>query len=132
MLTIDRIDHVVLTARDVDMTAEFYARVLGMTVVSFGDGRRALTFGRQKINLHQAGREFEPKADRPAPGALDVCFITETPIQSVIEHLNRSGVAILDGPVERTGAEGPILSVYFRDPDGNLLEVANRLPVTTP
>jgi catechol 2,3-dioxygenase-like lactoylglutathione lyase family enzyme len=127
VLTIDRIDHVVLTARDVDTTVAFYVRVLGMTHVSFEGGRQALAFGRQKINLHQAGREFEPKAERPAPGALDLCFITETPIDAVVAHLTATGVPILDGPVVRTGAEGPILSVYFRDPDGNLLEVSNRI-----
>jgi catechol 2,3-dioxygenase-like lactoylglutathione lyase family enzyme len=127
VLTIDRIDHVVLTARDVDATAAFYVRVLGMTLVTFGGGRQALSFGRQKINLHQAGHEFEPKADRPAPGALDLCFITGTPIDDVVAHLKATDVPILEGPVVRTGAEGPILSVYFRDPDGNLLEVSNRL-----
>lgn len=127
MFNIDRIDHVVLTARDVDTTAAFYVRVLGMTRMTFEGGREALSFGRQKINLHQAGREFEPKADHPSPGALDLCFITGTPIDAVVDHLNATGVPILDGPVVRTGAEGPILSVYFRDPDGNLLEVSNRL-----
>jgi catechol 2,3-dioxygenase-like lactoylglutathione lyase family enzyme len=132
VLTIDRIDHVVLTARDVARTAEFYSRVLGMTLVSFEGGRHALTFGRQKINLHQAGREFEPKADRPTPGALDLCFITMTPIDAVVAHLDEMSVQVLEGPVERTGAEGPILSVYFRDPDGNLIEVANRLMEATP
>jgi catechol 2,3-dioxygenase-like lactoylglutathione lyase family enzyme len=98
-----------------------------MDVQTFEGGRRALDFGRQKINLHQAGHEFEPKAAAPAPGCLDVCFITTTPIAEVIAHLVREGVAILEGPVERTGAQGPLLSVYFLDPDGNLIEVANSL-----
>ena len=127
MFAIDRIDHVVLTARNVDATCEFYRRVLHMNVQTFEGGRRALAFGRQKINLHQAGHEFEPKAAAPAPGCLDVCFITTTPIAEVIAHLVREGVAILEGPVERTGAQGPLLSVYFFDPDGNLIEVANSL-----
>jgi catechol 2,3-dioxygenase-like lactoylglutathione lyase family enzyme len=124
-LAIDRIDHVVLTAHDVDRTIEFYSRVLGMEPVSFAGGRRALAFGRQKINLHQAGREFEPKALEPTPGSLDLCFITETPVDEVIAHLKAEGVAIAQGPVDKTGALGPIRSVYFRDPDGNLIEVSN-------
>lgn len=127
MFSIDRIDHVVLTASNVDATCEFYRRVLGMNVVTFEGGRRALAFGRQKINLHQAGHEFEPKAAAPAPGCLDICFITTTPVAEVVVHLTREGVAILEGPVERTGAQGPLLSVYFLDPDGNLVEVANAL-----
>jgi len=124
-LAIDRIDHVVLTAHDVDRTIEFYSRVLGMEPVSFAGGRRGLAFGRQKINLHQAGREFEPKALTPTPGSLDLCFITETPLEEVIAHLKAERVAIAQGPVEKTGALGAIVSVYFRDPDGNLVEVSN-------
>jgi catechol 2,3-dioxygenase-like lactoylglutathione lyase family enzyme len=124
-IAIDRIDHIVLTAFDVQRTIDFYSRVLGMEPVTFAGGRRGLAFGRQKINLHQAGREFEPKALKPAPGALDLCFITETPLEQVIEELKAQGVAIADGPVAKTGALGPMMSVYFRDPDGNLLEVSN-------
>lgn len=125
MIAIDRIDHVVLTVFDLDRTIDFYARVLGMQPVTFGEGRRALAFGRQKLNLHQAGREFEPKALKPAPGAVDLCFITETPLAEVIAHLQAQGVAIVQGPVPKTGATGPLNSVYVRDPDGNLVEVAN-------
>jgi catechol 2,3-dioxygenase-like lactoylglutathione lyase family enzyme len=124
-IAIDRIDHIVLTAFDVQRTLDFYTRVLGMEPVTFAGGRRGLAFGRQKINLHQAGREFEPKALKPAPGALDLCFITETPLDQVIEELKAQGVAIAEGPVPKTGALGPMMSVYFRDPDGNLLEVSN-------
>ena len=124
-LAIDRIDHVVLTAHDVDRTIEFYSRVLGMEPISFAGGRRGLSFGRQKINLHQAGREYDPKALKPTPGSLDLCFITETPLDEVVAHLKAEGVAIAEGPVEKTGAVGAILSVYFRDPDGNLIEVSN-------
>ena len=124
-LAIDRIDHVVLTAHDVDRTIDFYSRVLGMQPVSFAGGRRALAFGRQKINLHQAGREFEPKALVPTPGSLDLCFITDAPPEQVIAHLKSEGVAIAQGPVEKTGALGPMMSVYFRDPDGNLVEVSS-------
>jgi len=126
-LAIDRIDHVVLTAHDVDRTIEFYSRVLGMEPVSFAGGRRGLAFGRQKINLHQAGREFEPKALTPTPGSLDLCLITETPLEDVVAHLKAEGVAIAQGPVEKTGALGAMSSVYFRDPDGNLIEVSNYL-----
>jgi catechol 2,3-dioxygenase-like lactoylglutathione lyase family enzyme len=124
-LAIDRIDHVVLTAHDVNRTLEFYSRVLGMEPVTFALGRRGLAFGRQKINLHQSGREYEPKALTPTPGSLDLCFITETPLEEVLAHLEAEGVAIAQGPVEKTGALGSMMSVYFRDPDGNLIEVSN-------
>lgn len=134
IFTIDRIDHVVLTVIDLDATCDFYSRALGMGLVTFSATeaggtdaieRRALTFGAQKINLHQAGREFVPRAIRPTPGSADLCLITETPIDQVITHLKASGVSIEEGPLPRTGATGPITSVYFRDPDGNLIEVAN-------
>lgn len=124
-VTIDRIDHLVLTVHDVDRTIEFYSRVLGMQPVTFAGGRRALSFGRQKLNLHQSGREYEPKALKPVPGAIDLCLITETPVAQVVDHLEREGVHIVQGPVAKTGATGPIESVYFRDPDGNLVEVSN-------
>jgi len=128
MIAIDRIDHIVLTAFDVQRTLDFYSTVLGMEPITFAGGRRGLAFGRQKINLHQAGKEFEPKALKPVPGALDLCFITETPLADVIAHLKAHGVAIAEGPVPKTGALGPMSSVYFRDPDGNLIEVSNYLP----
>jgi catechol 2,3-dioxygenase-like lactoylglutathione lyase family enzyme len=124
---IDRIDHLVLTVRDIDATCAFYARVLGMQVVTFGAGRTALAFGTQKINLHQAGREFEPKALHPTPGSSDLCLITDVPPAEVIAHLQSCGVAIEEGPVRRSGALGPIESVYCRDPDGNLIEIANHV-----
>ncbi len=124
---IDRIDHIVLTVRDIEASCAFYQRVLGMKVVTFEGGRKALAFGKQKFNLHQAGREFEPKADRPTPGSADLCLITTTPIDEVLLHLGSCAVRILKGPVPRTGATGPILSVYFRDPDLNLIEVSNAL-----
>jgi catechol 2,3-dioxygenase-like lactoylglutathione lyase family enzyme len=128
VFAINRIDHVVLTVRDIDATCAFYKSALGMRVETFGDGdakRVALTFGRQKFNLHQAGREFEPKAKTPTPGAADFCLITLTPLEDVIAHLKDCGVAIEAGPVPRTGATGAIQSVYLRDPDGNLVEIAN-------
>ena len=126
-MEIDRIDHVVLTVQSIDATCAFYARVLGMRPMTFGGSRRALAFGRQKFNLHEAGREFEPKAARPAPGSIDLCLITATPLADVIAHLQRCNVDIIEGPVAKTGATGPIRSVYFRDPDGNLIEVSNYL-----
>ena len=125
MIAIDRIDHVVLTVFDIPRTLDFYSRVLGMKEVTFAGGRKGLEFGRNKLNLHQAGHEFEPKALKPVPGAIDLCFITETPLEKVIGHLQASGVAIIEGPVAKTGAIGALLSVYFRDPDGNLIEVSN-------
>ena len=125
MISVDRIDHIVLTVFDLERTIDFYQRVLGMQPVTFAGGRRGLAFGRQKLNLHQAGREFEPKALKPAPGAIDLCFIATTPLDEVIAVLRKDGVAIIDGPVPKTGALGPMMSVYFRDPDGNLIEVSN-------
>lgn len=121
---IERLDHLVLTVADIARTVDFYQRVLGMRHETFGQGRSALLFGHQKFNLHQAGREFEPKALRPTPGAIDLCLITRWSIADVLEHLAEQGVSVEKGPVARTGAIGPIESVYFRDPDGNLIEVS--------
>ncbi|HEU0202302.1 MAG TPA: VOC family protein [Burkholderiaceae bacterium] len=125
MIKIHRIDHLVLTVRDIDATVAFYSRVLGMEPVTFAGGRRALSFGQHKLNLHPAATPYSPHARQPVPGAIDVCFITETPLTQVIAHLQAAGVTIEEGPVARTGARGPITSVYFRDPDGNLIEVSN-------
>lgn len=127
-MQIERIDHLVLTVQDVARTCEFYERVLGMQAITFGEGvegRKALQFGSQKINLHQVGREFEPKALRPVAGSADLCFITLTPLEQVIEHFQACNVPVIEGPVRRTGATGTLLSAYIRDPDGNLIEVAN-------
>src|SRR5205823_10734966 len=121
----ESLDHLVLTVRDLDATAVFYASVLGMRVVTFGTNRKALALGETKITLHLAGREFEPKATAPTPGSADLCFLTTEPLERVLEHLGSCGVAVIEGPVPRIGAVGPIRSVYFRDPDGNLIEVAN-------
>jgi len=123
-MKIDRFDHIVLTVRSVEATCAFYERVLGMKVVTFGPGRRALAFGASKINVHEVGHEFDPKASRPTPGSADICLIAEGPIENVLIHLQKRGVSVLEGPVSRTGALGPIVSVYFRDPDQNLVEVA--------
>lgn len=124
-MKINRLDHLVLTVADLDATIAFYTRVLGMEVVTFGAGRWALRFGNSKINLHQVGREFEPKPRQPTPGSGDLCFIIDESITEVMTRLARDGVALEEGPVERTGATGPILSCYLRDPDGNLLELSN-------
>jgi catechol 2,3-dioxygenase-like lactoylglutathione lyase family enzyme len=122
---IDALDHLVLTVADVDASCAFYERVLGMRTVSFGAGRKALAFGTQKINLHRHGHEFEPKAERPTPGSADLCFVTATPLAEAMAHLRACGVELLEGPVPRTGARGPIVSVYVRDPDRNLIEICN-------
>lgn len=124
-MNIDRIDHLVLTVRDVEAACAFYARVLAMSPVTFDGGRRALAFGAQKINLHQAGAEFEPKALRPTPGSGDFCLITKTPVEDVVAHLRGCGVEIVAGPTPKQGAAGSLRSVYFRDPDGNLVEISN-------
>ncbi len=125
MIRIDHIDHFVLTVASIEATCAFYMRVLGMEVQTFGAGRKGLRFGDQKINLHQAGREFEPKAKTPVPGSADYCLISTTPLDEVIAHLAREGIPVELGPVDRTGATGPLRSVYFRDPDANLVEIAN-------
>ncbi len=124
-MKIDGIDHLVLTVRDLERTCAFYHSVLGLEVITFGEGRKALRFGRQKLNLHQQGKEFEPKALVPTPGAIDLCFITATPIEDVRRELAEKNVVIEEGPVVRTGAMGELLSVYVRDPDHNLIEIAN-------
>ena len=126
-MNISHLDHLVLTVADIEKTVGFYTRVLGMQMVTFGEGRKALAFGHQKINLHQAGREFEPKAERPTPGSADLCFIVATPLDRVIAHLEMQGASITDGLVQRTGASGPICSVYVRDPDLNLIELSNSM-----
>lgn len=124
-LSISHIDHLVLTVGDIETTVNFYTKVLNMEEVAFRQGRKALCFGNQKFNLHQKGKEFEPKALQPTPGAIDICLITETSICDVVGHLKECGVRVEEGPIQRTGAQGPITSVYFRDPDGNLIEVSN-------
>jgi catechol 2,3-dioxygenase-like lactoylglutathione lyase family enzyme len=124
-MKIDSLDHLVLTVKNVDVTCAFYSKTLGMEIVTFEGDRRAVSFGSQKINLHEHGKEFEPKAQKPTPGSGDLCFITSVPIPEVISHLDACGINIIEGPVHRTGANGPLMSIYFRDPDMNLLEVSN-------
>lgn len=124
-MKVDYLDHLVLTVHDIDKTVEFYRTVMGMEKVVFGGNRVALGFGSQKINLHQRGNEFEPKAGSVCAGSADLCFIIKTPINEAKKHLTACGVSIIDGPVSRTGAMGTILSLYFRDPDQNLIEVSN-------
>ena len=123
---ITSLDHLVLTVRDRDATVQFYVEGLGMRLETFGDGRKALRFGSQKINLHLAGQEFEPKAAKPTPGSADLCFLTATPVDEVATHLKALGHRLIEGPVERTGATGRLRSIYLRDPDGNLVEIAHR------
>jgi catechol 2,3-dioxygenase-like lactoylglutathione lyase family enzyme len=127
MIEVDRIDHVVLTVNDIERTVDFYIGILGMQVERFGEGRTALRFGNQKINLHQVGHEFEPKANHPTPSSADLCFIAPTAMDEVTRFLCAQGVAIESGPAQKAGATGPIVSVYFRDPDYNLVEVSNYL-----
>lgn len=126
-MKICNLDHLVLTVRDIEKTISFYESVLGMVKEVFGSGRVALKYGKQKINLHQLGNEYEPKAGLPTPGSADLCFIAATPLDKAIEHIKSCGVEIIEGPIERTGSTGPIRSIYFRDPDNNLIEVANKI-----
>ncbi|KFQ33380.1 Glyoxalase domain-containing protein 5, partial [Merops nubicus] len=121
---IQRLDHLVLTVKSIEATVAFYSKVLGMEVVTFKGNRKALRFGNQKFNLHEAGKEFEPKARCPVPGSADLCLITQVPLDQLLDHLKACGVTVEEGPVARTGAMGPITSIYFRDPDGNLIEVS--------
>ncbi|EBT5286330.1 VOC family protein [Salmonella enterica subsp. enterica serovar 4,[5],12:b:-] len=123
-MIIDRVDHLVLTVSDISTTIRFYEEVLGFSAVTFKQNRKALIFGAQKINLHQQEMEFEPKASRPTPGSADLCFITSTPINDVVSEILQAGISIVEGPVERTGATGEIMSIYIRDPDGNLIEIS--------
>lgn len=118
------LDHLVLTTTNKDACLDFYTRVLGMRSETFGAGRLALKYGQQKINIHERGREFEPKAHLPVPGALDLCFLADRPLDAVIAHLQACDWPIIEGPVERTGATRKILSVYVRDPDLNLIEIS--------
>lgn len=126
-MKVKRMDHLVLTVNDIGVSVAFYQRVLGMSKELFGENRVALSFGEQKINLHELGSEFEPKAGAVQVGSADLCFLLETPLQEAVTHIESCGVELLQGPVKRTGALGPILSLYFRDPDMNLIEVSNYL-----
>lgn len=126
-MKISHLDHLVLTVADIETTCNFYQSALNFEVIHFGENRKALQFGTQKINLHQAGKEFEPKAFRPTAGSADLCFIAETPLNEVIAHLQAQQIEIIEGPVQRTGTMGKILSIYFRDPDQNLIEISNYL-----
>ncbi|WP_406234163.1 VOC family protein [Isoptericola jiangsuensis] len=121
---IKSIDHLVITTVDEDACVKFYTEGLGMRLETFGQGRKALCFGTQKINVHVKGKEFEPKAHLPVPGAIDLCFVAAIPLAGVIQQLQDNGISIVEGPVARTGAVGPILSVYVRDPDLNLIEIS--------
>jgi len=126
-MQLNQLDHLVLTVADVNRTVRFYVDVLGMREESFGANRWALIFGRQKINLHKYGAEYEPKAHTPTPGSADLCFLTSTPVSQVITELKASNVTIENGPVDRIGAAGKLRSIYLRDPDRNLIEIANQV-----
>jgi catechol 2,3-dioxygenase-like lactoylglutathione lyase family enzyme len=119
------LDHLVLTVKSIDDTVSFYTKVLGMEKETFGEGRVALKCGSQKINLHQYGNEYAPKANCPTPGSADICFITNLPIQDAFDEVKAKGITIIEGVVSRTGAVGVIESFYFRDPDENLIEVSS-------
>ncbi len=129
-LQIKQLDHLVLTVKNIRETVNFYVSVLGMESEIFGEGRVALKFGRQKINLHEAGKEFEPKAHQPLPGSADLCLVTDTELRVALAHVQSRGVDIIEGPVRRTGANGPMLSFYFRDPDLNLIEISSYQEIT--
>lgn len=125
------LDHLVLTVADMEATCQFYQNVLGMVPKQFtpadGSPRWALSFGNQKINLHPAGKEYAPKANRPTPGSADLCFLSEQTVSDWQDHFSARGIEIEEGPVRRTGATGPILSLYIRDPDKNLIEISSRI-----
>ncbi|XP_077609102.1 glyoxalase domain-containing protein 5 [Crocuta crocuta] len=122
---IHRLDHIVMTVKSIEDTTMFYSKILGMEVTTFKGNRKALCFEDQKFNLHEVGKEFEPKAAHPVPGSLDICLITDVPLEEMVQHLKACDVPIEKGPVPRTGTKGPIMSIYFRDPDRNLIEVSN-------
>ncbi len=125
MINITQLDHLVLTVKSIEITCKFYENILGMDVIEFGDNRKALKFGNQKLNLHEVGKEFEPKANKPTSGAIDLCLISDTSIEIILSHLNHHNICIEEGPTERTGATGIINSIYIRDPDKNLIEISN-------
>ena len=127
MSNVASLDHLVLTVADIARTCDFYTKALGMRVVRFGEGRVALHFGQQKINLHQVDRTLDPKAKAPTAGSADLCFLLSGALEEAVARLKSLGIAIEVGPVERTGATGRIQSIYLRDPDGNLLELATPL-----
>ena len=127
MITVKNMDHLVFTVANIQRTCDFYQNILGMKVEKFKEGRYALHFGEQKINLHQQGKEFEPKSMHPTPGSIDICFIVHNSISEIVDYLKVNNITVEEGPVERTGAQGKILSVYIRDPDDNLIELANYL-----
>jgi catechol 2,3-dioxygenase-like lactoylglutathione lyase family enzyme len=126
-MNIKSIDHIVITVKDIDVTCDFYSNILNMTIIDLGKGRKALSFGNQKINLHKLGNEIEPKANHPTSGSADICFISDTKTEELIKELGNKGVPLVEGPVERIGAKGKMLSIYFRDPDLNLIEISNYL-----
>lgn len=125
MVKVTGIDHIVLTVADIEKSIAFYTTILGMHVIEFGNGRKALRLGNQKINLHQTGHSFEPKAHRPTEGAADLCFIVETKLETVQLELSNKGITIVEGIVQRTGATGKLKSIYIRDPDKNLIELSH-------
>lgn len=120
-----RLDHLVLTVQNIERTSQFYQQVLDIPTVSFGTNRKALLLGSQKINLHPASQPLKPHAHSPVPGSADICLITDIPIPILVERFHEKGIPIIEGPVQRTGAQNPLLSIYIRDPDGNLIELAN-------
>jgi len=124
-MNIKQLDHMVLTVASIEASCRFYHDILGMEIIQFGAGRKALKFGQQKFNLHQAGNEFKPRAKYPTPGASDFCLISDTPLKLIMSELNQHNIAIEEGPVSRTGATGKLHSIYIRDPDNNLIEIAN-------
>ena len=126
-MKVSHLDHLVLTVADIEISCQFYQSALNFEVITFGQNRKALKFGNQKINVQQVGKEFEPKALHPTAGSADLCFIAETSLEEVIAHLQTQNIDIIEGPIERTGAMGKILSIYLRDPDQNLIEIANYL-----
>lgn len=124
MIKVDRLDHLVLTVQNVEKTCQFYAKALGIKSVTFGSGSKALCLGAQRIKLQQRGQESEPKAGTATPGSGDFCFITQTDLEQVVQHLVSCNIEVIDGPIRRSGTNGPMTSIYFRDPDLNLVQVS--------
>lgn len=125
-MRVTSIDHVVLTVKDIGKTVSFYTEVLGMEARTFADGRTALHFGAQKLNLHPSSRVLDPNVKHATPGSADICFLVDQPVEEWMQHLARHGVRVILGPVQRTGARGQLRSIYLYDPDENLVELANR------
>ncbi len=126
-MKVHSIDHIVMTVKSIEKSCKFYQECLGLEIITFQNDRKALKCGNQKINLHEIGHEFDPKAKNASKGTVDICLIVENPIAEIVKDFEKKGVEIIEGPIKRTGATHKLLSIYVFDPDGNLIELSNSM-----